>query len=68
MCPNREVELCEEEMEELMKQLIDGQHILVNLGDDIPVGAPPWLDEKKFEAGKQFVKKYYWYLTSKFEL
>lgn len=60
-CPSHGVEFDEEEMEEVMKQLIEGQHLLVNLGEDIPAGTPPWFDEKKFEAGKQFVKKYYGY-------
>lgn len=58
-CPSHGVEFGEEEMEKIMKQLIEGQHFLVNLGEDIPAGTPPWFDEKKFEAGKQFVKKYY---------
>jgi hypothetical protein len=55
-----ETELSGEEMEEIMKKLIEGQYLLVNLGN-IPDETPPWLDMKKYDAGKQFVKKYYGY-------
>ena len=58
--PPLEEELSDKEMEEMMQNLIEGQHLLVNLGN-IPDEAPPWLDMKKYEAGKQFVKKYYGY-------
>jgi hypothetical protein len=37
----------------------------VNLGN-IPDAPPPWLDMEKYEAGKQFVKKYYGYISEKF--
>ena len=55
-----ETELSEEEMEIEMEKFIEGQYLLVNLGN-IPDVTPPWLDMKKYEAGKQFVKKYYGY-------
>ena len=48
----------DEEMQQLLKNLIEGQHLLVYLGE-IPDGRPTWYDEEKFEAGRQFVKKYY---------
>lgn len=48
----------DEEMKESLKDLIDGQHVLVYMGN-IPDGRPTWFDEEKFEAGKQFVRKYY---------
>ena len=41
-----------------MKALIEGQYHLVYLGD-IPSGKPPWFDEAKFLAGRQFAQKYY---------
>ena len=56
--------LSEEEMEEIMQNLIKGQHLLVNLGN-IPDVPPPWLDMEKYEAGKQFVKKYSGYISEK---
>jgi hypothetical protein len=56
--PSLEEELSDQEMEEMMAKLIEGQHFVVNLGN-IPDEAPPWLDMKKYEAGKQFVNKYY---------
>ncbi len=61
----QESKLSEEEMEEIMQNLIQGQHLLVNLGN-IPDAPPPWLNMEKYEAGKQFVKKYYGYISEKF--
>jgi hypothetical protein len=64
--PPLEEELSDQEMEEMMAKLIEGQHVLVNLGN-IPDETPPWLDMKKYEAGKQFVKKYYGYIINYFK-
>lgn len=49
--------LSETDIEERFTQLFQGQYLLVNLGN-IPVGKPPWFDEERYEAGRQFVKNY----------
>lgn len=47
----------DEDLEKRLKSLFKGQRELVYV-DNIPDGKPHWFDEEKFEAGRQFVKKY----------
>lgn len=48
----------EDYMEDRVRDLLEGQNRLVNVGN-IPNGTPPWFDKEKFADGRDFVKKYY---------